>query len=101
MKEAKEKSSGLLRAAQEGDPDAFGDQKAKDGVKQRRLANAWATGHHGYLRAEHQLQRLPLRGRQGLACAALDPWDRFVDVDLRPRKWTRRSFHQPRRNGLL
>ena len=75
--------------------DALGDQHAQDRVEQRRLADARTTRHHGHLGAEHQLQSLPLRGRQGLARAALDPGNGLVEVDLGPGRWAGCPFDQP------
>ena len=83
------------RGSRQRHPDALGDEQAQDRVEQRRLADTGTTGHHRDLGGEHQLQSLALRGRQGLARAALHPGNGLVEVDLGPGRWARCPLDQP------
>ena len=65
-------------------PHAFGDEHAQDRVEQGCLADTGTARHHRDLGGEHQLQRLALRGREGLARPALHPGNSLVEVDLGP-----------------
>ena len=75
-------------------PNALSQQQPQDRIQQRRLADTGSTRHHGDLGGKNQLQSLPLRGRQGLARTALDPWNGLVEVDLGPGRWARCSLDQ-------
>ena len=96
----REALGGAARGRAERHPDPLGPQDREDRVHQRGLAHAGPAGDHEELGARGEAQRFGLHRREGHPEALLDPGDRAIDVEGRPRDGAGgERAHAERRSG--